>query len=285
MRYPPPIQHQRALFFQRLYPQLFGLSFLLIFFAQLLLRALDPLPPVSILKYMRFPGSHVMPLVSAGNHPEKMALPSGKMKTVFSGIYENFVWGRDNPSGNGSMRKYAIPYLAMLQQFFNETSYRSVVDYGCGNWELMKWITIPKRVNYLGVDIVKSVIDANVATYETENVHFQELQSLEEAVQLHGDVLIVKDVLQHWCNRDIRFFLDRVLVNFQMALLTNGFVGPYWPNMDTGTGGYRQLDLLKEPFNLQARPILEYRGDERKRVIMWGNDTGFHFGASPVSRR
>jgi hypothetical protein len=122
--------------------------------------------------------------------------PYDGMQEVFSRIYAMFVWG-ENSSGGGSNRKNAIPYLAMLQQFFNEISYTSVVEYGCGNWELMKWITIPNHIHYLGVDIVHSVVSANIAKYEKENVHFLEFQSFAEAIRLNGAVLIVKDVFRH----------------------------------------------------------------------------------------
>jgi SAM-dependent methyltransferase len=200
-------------------------------------------------------------------------IPSDEMKTIFSRIYSTSMWDRENPSGRGSMRKNALPYLALLQHFFNETSYTSVIDYGCGNWELMKYIAIPKHIHYLGVDIVKSVIDANIARYQTDNVHFEEVQSLADARRLHGDVLIAKDVLQHWSNAEIRFFLDNILVNFKMALLTNGFQPLDPMNKDISTGRYHKVDLLQPPFNVQARPILEYYGDERKRTLLWGNCT------------
>ena len=62
---------------------------------------------------------------------------------VFQSIYENGVWGigKDDAefigsSGSGSDPANALPYLEYLQHFFKEHNIKSVVDLGCGDWQL-----------------------------------------------------------------------------------------------------------------------------------------------------
>jgi hypothetical protein len=62
-----------------------------------------------------------------------------------------------------------------------------------------------------------------------------------------------------------------------MALLTNGLLDRGALNTDVRTGGFRRIDLQKEPFNLRARAILDYDAGERKRVLMWGTDPALDF--------
>jgi hypothetical protein len=85
----------------------------------------------------------------------------------------------------------------MLQRLFNETKYTTVVDYGCGNWELMKHIFVPQEVQYLGIDLVKLIIDTNIRLYERPNIHFREINRQEDAMNITADVLIIKDVMHH----------------------------------------------------------------------------------------
>jgi hypothetical protein len=107
-------------------------------------------------------------------------------KLVFSDIYANCAWGVvdefgvTNRSGQGSIKGNAIPYLEYLQDFLDSNKPKTIVDLGCGNWELMKHITIPDSSRYVGVDLVGSVIEDNKKLYEKSNVTFEEIGGLRD---------------------------------------------------------------------------------------------------------
>jgi SAM-dependent methyltransferase len=194
------------------------------------------------------------------------------MKTAFSDIYRRRLWGKENSSGSGSERRRCLPYLALLQELLNTTCYKRVVDFGCGNWELMKHVHVPSWIHYLGVDIVHSVIEFNRLHYSRSNVDFLEISHVREAVSLEGDILVVKDVLMHWPFSSIRFFLDHVIVNFRIALITNDICPPRIPNREIVAGAYRCLDLQRPPFNLTAISLMDWHSNVPKRVLMWKSD-------------
>jgi hypothetical protein len=196
------------------------------------------------------------------------------LKRVFSKIYSEKLWDPNTLSGPGSRPQTSGPYLQFLTNLLNTTNYRTVVDLGCGDWSLMRVVPIPAWIDYLGIDIVKSVIEMNKQRFTRPNVHFEEIYSNEELVDLKGDVLISKDVLQHWSNADILFFSANILPHFRIAILTNDIsVGGFNGNPDIVGGSYRYLYLDRSPFFLKVRELFTYSPDgpgvRSKRVVLW----------------
>jgi hypothetical protein len=69
--------------------------------------------------------------------------------------------------------------------------------------------------SYRGYDVVKSIMR------ETEyNVEFNLLHNLKQ-INHGGDLLIVKDVMQHWPNSEIHYLIDTILPRFKYAMMTN----------------------------------------------------------------
>ena len=90
-----------------------------------------------------------------------------------------------------------------------------------------------------------------------------------------ADLLIVKDVPQHWSNADIQAFLPR-LQNYKGALITNSFP----PGAENSINGemraganYRPVDLLRAPLNLPGRYVFDFMYDEPKKVFFWRRPT------------
>jgi hypothetical protein len=86
-----------------------------------------------------------------------------------------------------------------------------------------------------------------------------------------ADLLIAKDVLQHWSNDDILAFLPR-LKNYRVALIINGFPDALMGrlNQDIATGAYhRPVDLSQPPFNLPGWFVFGFQTEESKFVYLW----------------
>ncbi|HEY3638481.1 MAG TPA: methyltransferase [Rhizomicrobium sp.] len=177
-----------------------------------------------------------------------------RMKRQFEYIYAHDVWG--NGSGEGSLEIHTRPYVRFLQGFLRDRAIASVVDFGCGDWQFSQTIDW-SGIDYRGFDIVPSVILANRAKYQKANIIFHEIEPPYNALP-EADLLIVKDVLQHWSDESVFAFLP-VLARYRYALVTN-CVNPAGStkNLPIEDAGFRYLDIRLPPFNLAAREVLSF---------------------------
>jgi len=180
------------------------------------------------------------------------------MKTAFSAIYRRNEW--EGGSGRGSTLENTKQYREFIARILAEKSdIGRVVDLGCGDWAFSHKIDW-SSVDYLGIDVVPSVVYQNRETYG-ELGHFECLDIFTQPLP-DGDLVILKDVLQHWPTKTIQEFLPR-LKQFRWALITNcGGENLETLNTDVPMTGYRPLDLRKPPFNIKAEVSLRYHTDE-----------------------
>jgi SAM-dependent methyltransferase len=169
-------------------------------------------------------------------------------KEIFTHIYDKNIWGG---SGGGSDPENTVEYRALLQKFLKERNIQSVVDYGCGDWafsRLIDWTGI----DYRGIDIVESVIRRNDKKYSKSNIRFFTYMH-----PCHADLLIVKDVLQHWSNDSIRDFFDDIEYrhDFKYILITNTASQEY-DNQDIEAGDCRGLCARFEPLSKYNPEVL-----------------------------
>lgn len=178
------------------------------------------------------------------------------MATAFDEIYETGSWGVG--SGPGSDPHFTIEYRAFIQRFMALNGIRSVVDIGCGDWQFSRYINFA-NADYTGLDVVRSVVDANTRSYARPGVRF-DLMPEDVSTVPGGDLLIIKDVLQHLPNSDIFDLLHHVVPRFRYALITNSF-----EKIDTarnydisGHGDFRCLDLSTSPYEVTGAYVFEY---------------------------
>jgi SAM-dependent methyltransferase len=176
------------------------------------------------------------------------------MKQRFEHIYAHDIWG--NGSGEGSLLVHVGPYVTFLQRFLRRRHIKSVVDFGCGDWQFSKTIDW-SGIDYRGYDIVAPVIRENRAKHQTERITFYEIAAPFGDLP-RADLLIVKDVLQHWSDESVRAFLP-VISRFRHALVTN-CVNPSGPtvNLPIEDAGFRYLDLRLPPFNVAAQEVFSF---------------------------
>ncbi|MEJ0013364.1 MAG: class I SAM-dependent methyltransferase [Bauldia sp.] len=193
---------------------------------------------------------------------------------IFDMIYRAEVWGsRGNEaavsSGYGSTGKATAPYRDFLVSFMRDKNIRSVVDIGCGDWELGRLVDWT-GVDYTGVD-VSAVILENTSRFTADGIRF--IEGDARTIDLpRADLLLMKDVLQHWSNDDIKRFLPKI-GGYRHALLTNG--APLREaediNHDIPAGNYHALDLTRPPFAVAGTFVLTYKsvvteGDGKRAI-------------------
>ena len=178
------------------------------------------------------------------------------MRTAFTEIYNRNVWG--SGSGHGSAPSVTAPYRAYLEQYVRENAVDTIVDLGCGDWQFSRLIDW-NGAKYVGLDIVASVIEANRRQFTTNNVSF-EVASESLADLPVADLLLVKDVLQHWSTNEVKRFLSEVLPKYRTTLITNCVEPRSRVNAEIEDGDFRPLDLRLPPYELRAERVLSFEG-------------------------
>ena len=145
----------------------------------------------------------------------------------------------------------------------------------------MKLIKVPANKSYRVIDAVGYIIENNRKLYggnNNPNYQFNQIKDLRLLKRgsdlLRGDMLIVKDVLIHFSNQDVVYFIDNILSNFKYSLITNDYTDDNNRNADIPTGKFRPIDLTFPPFNLKnMQLLLNYTNDGRivKRVYLLTN--------------
>jgi len=189
---------------------------------------------------------------------------------IFDSIYRDNRW--QGGSGPGSREEVTRAYRTFLQDFMRANNIGSVVDLGCGDWQIarhMDW----SGINYIGVDTSRVVLEAT-QRFARDGVSFFHANAVTEPLP-SADLLIVKDVIQHWPNADILAFLPQ-LANYRFALITNGFAAPLVArlNADIKVGNCRAVNLALAPFNLPGSFVFGFQADEPKWVFLWTRAVG-----------
>jgi len=186
---------------------------------------------------------------------------------VFSYYYDNFLWGCTEDggpsSGWGSHLKFAKPYIEFLTQFIHDNQITSVVDLGCGSWEFSQYIDWD-GIDYVGVEVVKQLVDLNNEKFATDNIKFIKGDILTMDLP-DGALLVCKDVLQHLQDSDIQLFLSRIK-KYNHCLITNDIAISIEDNIELTKknrnskrrGSNRPLDLTLPPFNVKGDKVLTY---------------------------
>ena len=204
-------------------------------------------------------------------------------RETFERAYAQGQWGRNKQgkgsSGAGSTLESTRVYRVFLQDFLAAHEIRSVVDAGCGDWEFsraMDWTGI----DYLGLDIVAPVIEANRRRHGAANVRFAVADIVRDDLP-PADLLLVKDVLQHLSHADIARVLAK-LPRYRHVLIVNdvqqdSLSAAY---QDIPTGGYRPLDLTLPPYSLRGAKVLAYRLGANTKLVLHVQGDGGRAGGS-----
>jgi hypothetical protein len=187
---------------------------------------------------------------------------------VFSRIYQRQLWrsnqGGKFHSGAGSRGEPAQIYVekmgAILRKIQSELSRPiTIVDLGCGDFEVARDLLAEVAdARYIGCDIVPDLVAYNTETFATGGISFQLLDIIADPLPT-GDIYLVRQVLQHLSNAQIRAFLDKLPDAY--VFITEGQPlhrsGPTNPDKEAGdsvrfdwfTGTGSGVELDKPPFN------------------------------------
>ena len=191
--------------------------------------------------------------------PKKKPWPT---KDAMEQVYALNLWGdnsTDYYSGIGSHQPEIInPYIDALSSFLSSFKTPLVVcDLGCGDFNIGKELVKHTKL-YVGVDIVKDLIEYNKENFKDKNLEFQCLDIAVDDLPL-GDCAILRQVLQHLSNTEIQSILKK-LAAFKYVIITEHIPeGDFEANKDIISGqGIRikkqsGLRVLDAPFNFMVK--------------------------------
>lgn len=201
--------------------------------------------------------------VEAAKTVERAGAAAGA-KNMFDAIYDNESWG--NGSGPGSHPYWTIEYRAFLEKFLRMNEVRSIVDIGCGDWQFSRFVNLD-GISYHGFDVVERLIEANRRRFGGPSIRFDVMP--EDLGQLPaGDLLLMKDVLQHLPDAEIFRFREQLFGRYRFVLLTNSFekIDAY-RNVDLSRPGeFRCLDLAATPYAFPGAYLFEYWAQPWERI-------------------
>ena len=170
-------------------------------------------------------------------------------------------------SGSGSTPAYTEKWRGFLRAFLDRHGVRTVLDFGCGDWQHSRLIDWGDRP-YFGVDVVPGLIARLKADFGSPTRLFL-LVDPRNPVLPDADLLICKDVLQHLPNATIQGLLP-ILRRFRHALFVNDkSKTPGDNNRDCRIGGWRCLDLSAPPFRLRVVDIFRFGSGQRVKTAQW----------------
>ena len=185
------------------------------------------------------------------------------LENRFTEIYEKNLWAsNESPSGLGSGLEATESVRGWLVENLTRLRVKEFVDAPCGDFNWMQHVLHSVNVDYLGLDIVPSLIDRNNKIYSKSSIRFAVANICEDTIP-NCDLIMVRDCLFHLSYEDInKFFINLSGVDYDYLLTTTHLQNGHLVNKDIISGDFRKIDLFSSPFNFDGKNVLDRVPDE-----------------------
>ena len=165
----------------------------------------------------------------------------------FERIYSTNLWSDpESRSGVGSTLDSTAVLRAELPKALRQLEARVLLDVPCGDFTWMERVDL-SGMEYIGGDIVPSIIEENQRLHASESRSFRQLD-LTRDVLPDADVLLCRDCLVHLSYANIRAVLANIARSNIGYVLMTSFPGR-GGNYDVTDGDWRALDFQAPPFS------------------------------------
>jgi hypothetical protein len=194
--------------------------------------------------------------------PNPLSEGAASRQEVFERVYNNNYWASDQSrSGLGSEKAFTENYRRELRELVLGRELVSIFDAPCGDLNWMPDVIAATGIRYIGGDISPGVVEG--LRHRHPGFDIRILDICEDIFPL-ADVWHCRDCLFHLPFANIRqAFLNYVSSQIPYALLTT-HKALWHRNLDVTAGGFRYLDLEREPINLPK--AMHYLKDYRPGV-------------------
>ena len=193
--------------------------------------------------------------------------PRRRIRAAFTRHYQLKDWLEpETVSGRGSTLDRTAALRRELPALLQKLGVRSVLDAGCGdfNWFCTMEMALD---NYVGVEVVEELVAVNQERYGTDRCRFASLDVTRDDLP-RVDLILCRDCLVHLKNAQVRAALRNFRRSGSTYLLATTFTEAH-PNEDVPLGGWRPVNLAREPFGLgpPLRLISERESVEDPRYL------------------
>ena len=181
-------------------------------------------------------------------------------EAIFTRAYLNNSWGsKESRSGPSASLERTAALRTALPGLFRELEIQSILDCGCGDWNWMRHVDLT-GIQYVGCDIVQSLIQSLQETFSAPTVNFQVLNLLQDPPDT-ADLWLARDLCPLFSSEDVWQFFQKFLESESKYLAITS-VETEDPYQDTFTGAWMPRTLLAAPFSMPA-PLYELDDGEQ----------------------
>jgi len=168
-------------------------------------------------------------------------------KIKFTNVYQkNLFQGNESRSGEGSNMIQTSIIRREIPLLLKELKIKFLIDAPCGDFFWMREVELPVE-RYLGVDIVKEIVENNQNKFGNKQIKFMDLNIIKDVIPM-ADMILCRDCLVHLSFKQG----IKVIKNFKKSgskyLLITTFVNRL-SNNELGKGLWRTINIEKPPFN------------------------------------
>jgi hypothetical protein len=161
-----------------------------------------------------------------------------QMAEVFEDIYKTNRWRKAQGAGSGSMPENAKIWLRMLFKTINKSKPKIVHDFGCGPYFLYKDFDWPDYVRYTGYDVSDTALERAELNCTNPYAEFCKLENFHDLPG--GNLIIVKEVLQHWPHKLRLEFLESLQNKYKWVLVQGSVESTVPPEYKFGLVNYKE---------------------------------------------
>jgi hypothetical protein len=189
-------------------------------------------------------------------------------KEAFEAIERERRWGEQKSGPGSTLDATRIP-REIIARIVADYRITSILDAPCGDFGWMSLLLPQLPVQYVGVDIVPTLIAANSTAFP--QYAFRRADFVSDPLP-QAQLILCRDALQHLPVRDIKAALQNFSRSGAEYLLTSTHLRRYglrnWQHCPAGR--CRDRNLLLPPFSLPD-PIVIYaeQGSEHKYLALW----------------
>ena len=201
-----------------------------------------------------------------------------KRKIIFHLIFKSYHWRdynktncNESSSGLGSDLEVTKKLIEDLDFFLKNNQIKSILDIACGDFIWMsKLINNNKNLKYLGLEIVKKIVERNNKLFNTEDIKFKCSDVINDKLPLDYDFIIVRDFFIHIKNNDIVSLIQKIKKSNCKYFAINNF-----PNIKSnkeikGYGHHRYVNIEIPPFNLKY--VFMVLDDHDRKLNIYKNE-------------
>jgi SAM-dependent methyltransferase len=201
-----------------------------------------PMQPIKRALKTRFPKSATLAKAIVTSLEKRT-----QIRDAFLRIYKTNAWGgRESVSGLGSSLDQTVVLRETLPSLLRSIQATTMLDAPCGDYFWMKELSLDLEL-YIGVDIVKKIIDQNRRRYGGTGKQFFVKDITKDSLP-RVDCILCRDCLDHLSFEDV----FRALENFRRCgakyLMATTYTNRAH-NDDIVTGEWRPTNLQQPPFS------------------------------------